>query len=135
MASAPTAAQPQGTADGVVLPPHLAKLAAWLIENSFNDLLERMRRRTGTTPDIPHLSELRRLLAVAACGRPAAIVGSSARAPSFTTTAEAARVMRLSERTVRHLAATGRLIARKEGRDWAIDRQSAEDYQRTERTR
>ncbi len=40
--------------------------------------------------------------------------------------------MGISERRVRHHAATGRLIARKDGRDWLIDSDSARDYRRKE---
>jgi excisionase family DNA binding protein len=115
--------------EGVVIPAQLARLAAFLIEHGVNDLAD----RHGGAPYIRYLPELRKLLAIAASGKPSGILESSASAPSFTT-AEAASVMRLSERMARHLAATGRLRATKERRNWLIDRQSAEDYRR-ERTR
>jgi hypothetical protein len=83
---------------------------------------------------MPGMSALRKILAAAkasASGRPIATLEPQAR-PSCTTH-QAAAVMGISERRVRHHAATGRLIARKQGRDWVIDRQSAADYLRTER--
>lgn len=46
------------------------------------------------------------------------------------TTAQAATVMGVSPQRVRQLAARGRIIARKTGRDWLIDAQAAEGHRR-----
>lgn len=129
MGAAQATGRPPAAPVGVVIAPHLAKLAAGLIEHGINDLTH----RNGASPTIRHLAELRRVLAAAASGTPSATLEPQARTPY--TTAEAASVMRLSQRRVRHLAATGRLIAVRRGRDWQIDRQSAEDYRRPGRTR
>lgn len=130
MGAAQATGRPSAAPVGVVMPPHLAKLAATLIEHGINDLTH----RNGGSPAIRHLAELRRALAAAASGTPSATLEPRAAVRSYTT-AEAASVMRLSQRRVRHLAATGRLIAVRRGRDWQIDWQSAEDYRRPGRTR
>jgi excisionase family DNA binding protein len=119
--------------EGMVIPPHLVEPCLMLLRAGE----WAWERQNGGFPrrwDLPGLHKILAAARASASGRPPAILGSQARTPD-TTTGEAARVMGISERRVRQLAAAGRLIARKRGRDWLIDRQSAEDYRRPERTR
>ena len=83
---------------------------------------------------MPHLPELRKILDAAvasASGRPSVTMEAPSRA--LLTTSQAAALMDISVRRVRHHAAAGRIIAHKSGRDWLIDPGSARDYRRQER--
>lgn len=128
------AAQPPGCAPGTghdaVIPPHLVKLTAFLVEYAAKEL----GSRNGGSPRMPHLPELRKILDAAmasASGRPSVTMEAPSRA--LLTTSQAAALMGISVRRVRHHAAAGRIIARRSGRDWLIDACSARDYRRGER--
>jgi hypothetical protein len=131
MTSELAAGRVPGSAEGAIIPPHLVEPAARLIEFG----VKYLEMCNGGPPNSRTLASLRKTLDAArasASGRPSVTLEPQARTPY--TTRQAAAVMGISERRVRHHAATGRLIAIRRGRDWAIDRQSAEDYRR-ERTR
>jgi excisionase family DNA binding protein len=111
--------------DGVVVPPGLCRVVARLALLGLAD----RGRRDGGAPVVPGLAQLLGQLDAAGNGHaPATVV-----LPSWVTAGEAAEVMGLSRRSVRRLAASGRLIARRPGHEWQVDRQSAEDYARRRR--
>jgi excisionase family DNA binding protein len=116
--------------EGVTVPGELAGLVDLLLGYG----LAVLQQRNGAAPTVAGLDGLRVQLQVAAAsasGRPRRILAVPvARAPELTVT-EAARSCGLSARQVRRLAESGALIARKRGRDWLIDRQSAEQRSRT----
>ncbi len=122
-----TAQPPSGGPDATgaaVIPPHLVKLATLLIEFGAKDLT----RRNGGPPHMPGLPVLRKILDASASATPSGTLEPPSRAPY--TTSEAAKVMEVSVSRARYLAAAGRLIACKVGRDWLIDPDSAQDYRR-----
>lgn len=112
--------------DGTVVPPNLAGLTERLIGYG----LDVLSSRNGHLPPIPGMDELRaslRSAAASASGRPRRTIVTLARGRDLTAV-EAAVVMRLTPRHVRRLAAEGKVVARKQGRDWGIDRDAAYGY-------
>ena len=110
-----------------VIPADLAALNAYLVEHAVREI----GRRDGGVPRMHDLTELLAILraaAASASGRPKPML--AARADRSMTVNEAAAETGLSERHVRRLAAEGVLIARKKGRDWQIDADSAAGYAR-----
>jgi len=129
MGTAQRAASDPDSAEGAIIPPHLVEPAARLIEFG----VKYLEMWNGGAPSSRALAALREILDAAratASGRPPVTLEPQAR-PSYTTR-QAAAVMGISERRVRHHAATGRLIAHKDGRDWLIDSDSVRDYRRKE---
>jgi excisionase family DNA binding protein len=115
-----TAAEP----GGVTVPPELARVVARLAVLG----LAEMSRRDGGAPRVPGLAAL--LTELSARGHEPPTVASCL---PLSTSREAAALLGLSCRSARRLAASGRLIARRQGRDWLIDRESIEDYARGRR--
>lgn len=110
---------------GATVPPELARQ---LVDAAVLGLAVQAGRNGGGQPPPGMRDLLARIDAAAsrrACAPPVATVG-----PRELTTADAARVMRVSPQQVRKLAAAHKIIARKVGRDWLIDAQAAEDYRR-----
>lgn len=106
--------------DAVTVPPELARVVARL---AVLGLAEMSRRDGGAMPRVPGLAAL--LTELSEVGHvPETVVPLA----PFTTSREAASLAGLSCRQVRRLAANGRLIARRQGWEWQVDRQSAEDY-------
>lgn len=108
--------------DGVLVPAGLCRPLLGLVVLG---LAERARRDGGVQP-VPGLVALLTELDMAGNGRVPAMVGSS----WWVTAGEAAALAGISGRSVRRLAASGRVIARRAGHEWLIDRQSAIDYGR-----
>jgi len=130
MAQQPAACAPDA-GEGAVIPSHLVKLAAFLVEYAAKEL----GSRNGGPPRMPDLPELRKILdaaVAAASGRPSVTMEAPSRA--LLTTSQAAALMDISARRVRHHAAAGRIRAERHGRDWLIDPDSARDYRGRERT-
>ncbi|MDH6141024.1 excisionase family DNA binding protein [Kitasatospora sp. GP30] len=120
---------PPRNATGVEVPPELAALVGQLLGYG----IEVLAARNGTLPSVPALDGLRAQLqvtAASACGRPRRILATPVTPVRQLTVDEAARVSGLSPRQVRRLAHDGTLIARKAGRDWQIDEDSANRYGR-----
>lgn len=115
---------------GVVVPPELAGLVDLLLGVGLGTI----ERRDGALPPTPGLEGLRiqlRVTAAAARGtRQRMVVPTAQPSVTYLTVGEAAEVMGLKPRRVRQLAAAGILIARKHGRDWQIDSESAHDRRR-----
>jgi hypothetical protein len=106
---------------GVVVPPHLCRAVARVLVVGLAEL----SRRDGGVPAAPGLARL--LAELSASGHGPVIVGS---VPSGMGTSEAAALIGVAPRSARRLAASGRLIARRCGRDWELDPQSVQDYVR-----
>lgn len=119
---------------GVVVPAELTRMVEALIRYG----LDGFERRNGVAPDIPGLNALLvqlRAAAVTASGtRRRIVVSPAGTAGHNLTSSEAAQVMGISPRRVRGLAKRGDLIARKRGRDWQIDADSATGYGDRRRT-
>jgi len=113
------------TADGVMVPPELCRALSRL---AVLGLAEQARRDGGLYP-APGLAEL--LSELSARGHAPATL--EARAVSLGSGA-AAEVIGCAARSARRLAAAGVLRAERAGRDWRIDRDSAEDYARRRRS-
>ncbi len=139
MAIVPADHVPPGAAvcpGAVIIPPALAAVS----ERRFATADEWLMRLNGVMPNSPEVDELREELRAAArtaSGQPAVILRLVAER-SWLTVSEAADVMGVIPRSVRRLARgqlekPGRIRARRAGRDWQIDRQSAEDYGRERR--
>lgn len=114
---------------GVVVPAELAALVDRLLGYG----VEVLAARNGALPRVAALDGLRaqlHLSAVAARGGRSRTLVPLRSAARDLSVREAAQVMGLSVRHVRYLAATGALIARKRGRDWWIDADSADGYAR-----
>lgn len=111
--------------DGVLVPPGLCGAVARLAVLGLREQL----RRDGGLPAAPGLAAVLTELS------------SGGRAPETVvllapfSSREAAELAGIDPRSARRLAASGRLIARRRGRDWEIDRQSAGDYARERRDR
>ena len=120
-----TAAEPAGSA---VVPPHLVKLTTLLVQHGVRALCL-SNGSLSAIPDLPELLKILRSAAASARGRPSRILDQPAQ-PQWLTTDEAADLMGISARRVRHHAASGRIIARRAGRDWQIDADSARSYRR-----
>ena len=91
-------------AEGMVIPPHLIEPCSVLFKIGAGA----WERRNGGFPrrwDLPALHKILDTARASASGRPPATLGSQARTPY--TTGEAAAVMGISERRVRHHAAAG----------------------------
>jgi hypothetical protein len=122
------------TADeaGVVVPAELAGLVDKLLGYG----LDTLQRHNGAAPTVAGLEGLRvqlQLAAASASGRPRRILAVPVAPTRELTVAEAAAAAGLSARQVRRLAEGGALIARKRGRDWLVDADSATGYGRSER--
>lgn len=92
-----------------------------------------LEQRNGTAPTLAGLEGLRvqlQLAAASSSGRPKRILAVPVAPASELTVAEAAAAAGLSARQVRRLAEGGALIARKRGRDWLIDADSARNRSR-----
>lgn len=114
----------------VTVPP---ALAGPLLRAALDGLTWRSRRDGGLRP-APGLAALLSELAAAetaASGTPPVTVEHER--PTVTA-GEAAALAGISPRRVRELARAGRLIAARHGRDWQVDRQSAQDYGRRKAT-
>jgi excisionase family DNA binding protein len=114
--------------DGVLVPCELARPLARLAITGAKMVSD----RDGGLVLPPGMATLLAELATFAGEIPARTVGA---VPPCTpsaelTVGEAAAVTSLSAQRVRYLARSGRLIARRAGRDWLIDRLAAEDYAR-----
>ncbi|WP_269858746.1 helix-turn-helix domain-containing protein [Streptomyces sp. RPT161] len=111
----------------VSVPPELAGLVAVLLGYG----LDAFASRNGGLPEVPGLNGLRTQLVVAAAAargtRRRTLIPQAGPTVKYLTSTEAAEVMGLSVRRVRHLAKTGVLRGRKHGRDWQIDSDSAHD--------
>lgn len=90
-------------------------------------LAEQSRRDGGVRP-APGLAQFLHELDRPASGPAVGKIALSPYTTGWVSTREAAELTQLNERQVRRLAASGRLIARRAGRDWLINRQSAQDY-------
>jgi hypothetical protein len=119
------AAGPDGS---VALPVRLALLAGFLVEYAAKEITERGGSRSAM-PGLPELQAVLRDATASARGCPPRTIVPKAR-PAELTTSEAAALMGISARRVRHHASTGRLIARRNTRDWLIDAASASDYRK-----
>jgi excisionase family DNA binding protein len=111
--------------DGVTVPASLCPVLARL---AVLGLMEQVQR-DGGLPPAHGLAAL--LTALSASGRVSETVVSLS-AP-FNTSREAASLLGLSCREVRRLAANGRLIAKRPGRDWQIDTESILNYAKERR--
>ena len=109
------------TGGGVVVEPGLCRAVARLAVLGLAEL----SRRDGTVRAVPGLASLLAQLDAASGNVPVTVDSTVP-----LTSTEAARIVGVTPRMARHLAATGRLIAVRRGRDWQISRQSAEDYAR-----
>jgi excisionase family DNA binding protein len=105
--------------EGVTVPSPLCRAVARLAVLGLAELA----RRDGGAPPAPGLAALLCALDAAATGSPVGRVE-----PVPVTVTEAAALAGVSPRRVRQLAASGRLRARRHGRAWLIDRDSASDY-------
>lgn len=134
--SAPTAA---GTSTGaftvrpdpeqaIPLPLRLAPLAAFLVELAAKEITQRGGARSAMR-DLPELESILRAPTAGASATPARTMGPPPR-PEELTTVQAAALMGISASRVREHAKTGRIIARKVGRDWLIDAGGARSYRR-----
>ena len=112
---------------GVIVPPELCRTVARL---AVLGLADRVRRDGGSSVP-PGLAALLAELDKSAGGPGFATV----EAPSWLAAGEAAHLTGTSARHVRRLARSGRLRARKRGRDWEIEQASAADYGRERRCR
>ncbi|WP_055491694.1 helix-turn-helix domain-containing protein [Streptomyces sp. TP-A0356] len=111
---------------GVVVPLELAGLVAVLLGYG----LDVFEARNGGLPALPGLRLLRAQLSAASGTRGRRVVPPVQPAVTYLTSGEAAKVMGLSARRVRELAADGVLRSRKSGRDWQIEADSAYDRRR-----
>jgi hypothetical protein len=111
-----------GRAEGVIVPPHLCRALARLAVVGLAEL----SRRDGGLTTAPGLAALLARLDASASG-PAV---ETMEAQRWLAAREAAELAGTSARHARRLAAAGRLIARRRGRDWEIDEASARDYGR-----
>lgn len=110
----------------LTVPPELRpEVLALLITKAERD----MTRQNGLRPAIAGLDEFLASLRTAASGKAAAILPPRT-AYEELTTREAAGLMNVTTRRVRQLAQAGVIIARKQGRDWAVDATAAADYRR-----
>jgi excisionase family DNA binding protein len=117
-------------ANTVAVPLNLAPLAALLVELGAREITQRGGARSAMQ-GLPQLEAILRDAAAAAGARatPARTLELRPK-PEELTTVQAAAVMGISASRVREHAKTGRIIARKVGRDWLIDAGSARSYRR-----
>lgn len=117
-------------ADGVFVPRELCRPTARALTIWARKEVE----RNGGARIVPEVLALISALdsaAMSASGRPFATMDTHC----WLAVGEAARRAGISARHARRLAKDGRLIARKDGRDWLIDSRSADEYHRRERAR
>lgn len=107
--------------DGVTVAPQLCRVVARLAVLG----LAEITCRDGGPPSVPGLASLLTALDSSSGTAPVTVMPDI-----WITTSQAAAVLGLSCRQARKLAAAGRLIARRHGRDWQVSRQSAQDYAR-----
>lgn len=108
---------------GVTVPPELARPLSRLASVG----LDVLSRRDGGLPVAPGLARLLSQLDTADSGHAFATMSET----RWIAVAAAAQLAGVSERSVRRLAASGRLIAQRHGlRSWQIDASSARDYAR-----
>jgi excisionase family DNA binding protein len=108
---------------GVLLAPEECRQLLW---SAVRDLDRQQRDDGGSSPAPGYMALLRKLQAAAvARATPSAKVSAE---PRQLTTAEAASVMGVSPQRVRQLAADGKIIARKAGRDWQVEERAAQDW-------
>ena len=117
-----------GPEQAIPLPLRLAPLAAFLVELAAKEITQRGGTRSAMR-DLPELEAILRAPATGARATPARTMGSRQK-PEELTTVQAAPLMGISASRVREHAKTGRIIARKVGRDWLIDAGSARSYGR-----
>ena len=125
LSSAQTLTAANGQAD-LTIPPHLARPLARLVVIGLSEL----ERRNGGLPLTPGLASL--LADLSGFGHAAAMLAAEAHG-TWVVSGEAAALTGLTERSARRLAASGRVIARRAGGTWLIDRESIEDYARRTR--
>lgn len=118
----------EGEVPGVVVPPDMVGLVDRLLSYG----LEVLAARNGGLPAVPGLDGLRVQLRVAgaASGRRPRMLGLPGPVTRYLTVDEASALMGVCPRQVRRLSETGAVIARKPGRDWQVDADSATDYGR-----
>ena len=107
---------------GVTVPPELCRFLHVAV---LTQLQAEERLNAGGIPPAG-LAELLRELRVSARRTPAATIGTVD--PTPVTVAEAAELAGVSPRRIQQLAAEGKIRARRFGRDWQIDPQSARDW-------
>lgn len=123
---------PRGTADGVLVPAELARPLAVLAVLGARTLAERDDLRV-----MPGMSALIHQLRTASSGGAPRTVGHALTGLSanvWVSVGQAAGLTGYSCRQIRDLARRGRLIARRTGRDWQVDRESVTDYVRSRRS-
>lgn len=108
---------------GVTVPPELCRQLAYAAVIGLD--AQRARGGGGAVP-----RALTQLIAELA-GSPPGTPRATMEAPAWLTCGQAAELTGTSARYVRRLAGAGRLIARRHGRTWMVDRQSATEYGRT----
>jgi excisionase family DNA binding protein len=107
---------------GVLVAP---ELCAWLYRAAIEMIRSEERRNGGGQPP-RGLAELFGQLRIAASGRLPGRIGTVE--PTPVTVAEAAQLAGVSPRRIRQLAASGRIRARRHGRDWLIDPHAAREW-------
>lgn len=112
----------------VMVPAELARPLARLAVTGARAVQE----RDGGLPLAPGMAGLLAELAMSGSGHAVRSVAPvTPRSPGrWLTVGQAAGLMRLTCRHVRRLARGGRLTARRAGRAWLIDPDSAEDYRK-----
>lgn len=110
---------------GITVPPALSRVLARAARLGLAEL----DRRDGGLPAVPGLAALLDELGAVASARPLAMVEARP-----VTAAEAAAAAGVSPQRIRQLCASGQLIARRHGRDWLIDPDSAAAW-KSRRTR
>jgi excisionase family DNA binding protein len=105
----------------LTIPPELARPLARIFVLGLAELA----RRDGSPPLVPGLAAFLAALDRSASGTVPGMLDAHG---NWVGASEAAAVIGCSPRYVRRLAGSGRLIARRSGRDWLIDPQSAQDY-------
>jgi hypothetical protein len=115
-----------------VIPADLAPLNAYLVEYAVKEITRRNGGAPAVMHDLAELLAILRMPAPSVSGRPRPMLPM--RAERFLTVSEAVVITGLSDRQVRRLAAEQVLIARKKGRDWQIDADSAAGYGQRRRT-
>lgn len=110
---------------GVTVPPHLCRVVARAAVLG----LQVLARRDGAAQSAPGLARLLAELDASASGHQFANLDEH-----WIPVTEAAALAGVSERSVRRLAANGRLRARRAGRDWQVSADSAADYRKDRTT-
>lgn len=98
----------------------------FLVDAAVIELHKRQANDGGAMPAPGYMATLRRMqAAVSACRIAPGSLGEERRE---LTTAQAALVMGVSPRRVQQLAKASKIVARKTGRDWAVDERAAQDW-------